>query len=231
VALSRFRSRLAAGLVIAFTAALLFSLVTYIHRDGRPLTYDDAYYLETSLRLYHRLAMGGLAEFLAGYTEAFGIRAPLIAVLPAPFFWAFGPELDSALLINAVFLVLINLYLYRLAVRWYGRAVGVLAVVVFQTMPIAIGMSRAFMTEYGLTALSICFLYYLVRSERLSNGTANLNLGIVGGLGMLMKINFLFVLVPVAVTLYYRRRHGHPEPEKSAAFVPRMFTQSPVGQF
>ena len=228
MALSRFRAPLAAGLVILFTVALLVSLVIYIHSDERPLTYDDAYYLETSLRLYHRLVNNGLADFLTGYTEAFGIRAPLIAVVPAPFFRAFGPELDSALLMNAVFLALINYYFYRLATQWYGPATGVLAVVVFQTMPVAVGISRAFRTEYGLAALSICFLYYLVCSERLSNPVANLKLGIAGGLGMLMKINFLFVLAPVAVVLYCRRRHGHPEPGESPAFVPRVFTQSPV---
>ena len=95
-------------------------------------------------------------------------------------------------------------------------------------MPVTVGMSRAFMTEYGLTALSISFVYCLVRSERLSNGPANLKLGIVGGLGMLMKINFLLVLAPAAVVLYWRRRHGHPASPESSRLLPRFFTRHPL---
>src|SRR5260221_11365637 len=88
---------------------LLLALITlynlglewyYIRHDGRPPTYDDAWYLENSLNLYHTFTREGLGPFLRAYTEVFRIKAPLIAVLPLPFYAFPGASLESAFLAN-----------------------------------------------------------------------------------------------------------------------------------
>ena len=181
----------------------------YIRHDGRPPTYDDAWYLENSLNLYHTLTREGPGRFLRAYTEVFRIKAPLIAVLPLPFYALHGTSLESALLANSVFLVAINVCLFAIANRWYGPGTGVLAVVIFQTLPVAIGMSRAYMTDYGLTALTVAFVYGLEKSEGLRDGPANCLVGVVGGLGLLMKITFPpVVLAPFLAT--WASRWGAP---------------------
>jgi len=125
-----------------------------------------------------------------------------------------------------VFLVLANLCLFALASRWYSPGVGLLAVVVFQTMPVVIGMSRAFMTEYGVAALTIAFVYYLIRSDGLRVGSANFMLGLVGGLGLLMKITFAaVVLAPLVVTWMHGR--GQRGPEKRSGFA-SWYSRRPV---
>lgn len=199
-------------LLLAFlTADQLILLIYFIRQDTRPLTYDDAWYLEYSFHLYHRLREGGLTEFFAAYKETQGIRPPMIAVLPIPFYWLFGADVDSALWMNALFLVISNVYLFRLVEDWHGPATALLAVVIFQTMPVTIGMSRAFMTEFGLVAFIIVFIYYLAQSNHFRSVVSNLKLGIVGGLGMLMKISFLLVAAPILVTMICRKLRNSPE--------------------
>ena len=195
------RDKPVVALLILFTLAGLALNVHWLVQDERPTAYDDSWYLENAFNLYHRLTQDGPAAFVSAYLETFRIKAPLIAVLPLPFFLAFGPSLDAALLVNCVFLVVINVYLFRLGRRWFSPATGLLAVVIFQTMPVTIGMSRAFMTEYGLAAFVIAFVYYLVESDHFSNRAAALKLGIVGGLGLLMKFHFLIVVIPLLVVL------------------------------
>jgi hypothetical protein len=84
-----------------------------------------------------------------------------------------------------------------------------LAVVVFQTFPAVAGLSRWYLTDYGLAALVIVFLYYLAASDNLRSLRANLALGVTLGLGLLMKIVFpAFVLGPLLLTWLGRRRDG-----------------------
>ena len=65
-----------------FTLYLLWVNHDYYRADTQIPTYDEAWYLETSLHLYHRLTTEGLPGFWDGYHRAFGVKAPLLSVLP-----------------------------------------------------------------------------------------------------------------------------------------------------
>ena len=192
-----------------FTLYLLWVNRSYHIANTRPPTYDDAWYLETSLHFYHRLTTEGLRAFLSAYASSFGTKAPLISALPLPFYLLFGTGLPTAMLVNSVFVVITNIYLFLLARRLFSAEVGVAAVVFYQTMPLAYGLSRSFFPDYGLAALVIAWFYYLVDSDRLTRGRANFLLGIVLGLGLLMKVLFpAFVAAPLLLALYAQRRQG-----------------------
>ncbi|HYM12775.1 MAG TPA: glycosyltransferase family 39 protein [Bryobacterales bacterium] len=210
-----------------FTLYLLWVNNSYYHANTRTPTYDEAWYLETSLHLYHRLTRGSLAEFLEAYRHAFGVKAPLISVLPLPLYLLFGTSYPSALLVNSFFLVIINIYLFLLARRLFSAEVGLAATVFYQTMPLACGLSRAVLTEYGLAALVIVWLYYLAASERLSRGPANFALGVVLGLGLLMKILFpAFIAGPFLLVGMLRRRNP-PSPPAERFWLWRICARRP----
>lgn len=199
-----------AGLAL-FTAYLLWVNNFYYRANTRTPTYDEAWYLETSLHLYHRLTRGSLADFAQAYRGAFGTKAPLIAVLPLPFYLIFGTSYYSALLVNSFFIVISNVYLFLLGRKLHSTEVGLAAAVFYQTMPLSYGLSRAVITEYGLAALVIVWLYYLAASERLSRGSANFALGVVLGLGLLMKVMFpAFIVGPFLLAWLLWRREGPP---------------------
>ena len=189
------------------TLALLAANRSWIGANKRPPTFDDAWFLEASLHFYHRLTAGGVADFCSAYASSFRTKAPLISVLPLPFYMLLGARPQSALLVNFVFLVVANVYLFLLVRRWFSAGAGVAAVVFFQTMPLAYGLSRFVLADYGLTALIVAWMYYLVASERLTRRRECLALGIVTGLGLLMKIAFLlYVAGPALITLALRLR-------------------------
>ena len=194
-----------AGLVV-FTFYLLVVNRDYYRADTQVPSYDEAWYLETSLHLYHRLTDGGLTEFLDAYRRAFGVKAPLLSVLPLPFYLLCGAGRESAMLVNSLLVVVANLYLFLLVRRLYSPSAGLAAVVYYQTMPLACGLSRSFMVEYGLAALVLVFLYYLVASDGLTRRRENIALGVVLGLGLLLKVLFAaFVAGPLLLALYRRR--------------------------
>ena len=182
------------------TLAFLLVNQSYYRNDKRPPGQDESWYLETGLYMYQAIVDGDWGRFVYHYRTAFRVKAPLISALLPPIFLAVGPSYKAALLVNSVFLVVANVCLFLLARRLFSPGVGLAAVVFYQTMPLALGLSRSLMTEYGLAALVLAALYCLVASEGFSRGSANVALGVVLGLGVLMKVIYpAFVAGPLVL--------------------------------
>jgi 4-amino-4-deoxy-L-arabinose transferase-like glycosyltransferase len=219
---TRFSSggRLCWALLAVFTVYLLAGNRSYHILDQRPPTFDDAWYLETSLQFYNRLTRSGFIDFLSAYASSFRTKAPLISVLPLPFYLLFGTRYHTAILVNFLFIAIANLYLFLLGRRLFSAGVGLAAVIFYQTMPLVFGLSRVFMADYGLSALVIVWMYCLAASERLTCGRANFLLGVILGFGLLMKVLFpVYIAGPFLVALLSRRR-GAPRPAPDAAPAP-----------
>ncbi|MBI3664816.1 MAG: glycosyltransferase family 39 protein [Acidobacteria bacterium] len=225
---SRREDVLCGALLALFTLCLLLVARSYHLTDRRPPTFDDAWYLESSLHFYHQLTSGGLPELVSAYAGSFRTKAPLISVLPLPFYLLLGERFQSAILVNFTFLALTSVYLFLLGRRLFSAGVGLAAVVFYQTMPLAYGLARVFMPDYGLAALVVIWLYYLAASDRLRRGSAIFALGVVSGLGLLMKILFpVYVAAPLLVVLL-RRRKEKPEPAEEAFWLWRFGARHPL---
>ena len=212
-----------------FTLCLLAINHFYYLKNTRVPTYDEAWYLETSLHLYQGLADRDLNRFLYNYKTAFQTKAPLISLLPLHFYLLFGASHWSALQANSLCLVISNLCLFLLARRLFSAEVGLAAVVFYQTMPLVYGLSRTLMAEYALAALVLAWLYFLVASDGLSRGGANFALGVVLGLGLLMKIVFpIFIAGPLLVAWMLRRRSARPLPGSEAFWLWRIGARWPL---
>ncbi len=195
--------------LLLITLFLLAADQAYARSNKRPPTFDDAWYLETSLYFFHQLTKGGFGPFASAYAHSFRIKAPLISVLPLPFYFLLGPGYRPAMLVNTVFVILSSIYLFLLGRRLFSPQAGLAAVIFYQTMPLSYGLSRVFMVDYGLSALIIVWLYYLAASEHLRRGRVNCLLGIVLGLGLLMKVTFpAYIAGPLLLTLLAKRRQS-----------------------
>jgi len=76
---------------LAFAALSIFFLATtffWLRLDHSPPTWDDAYYLTNSLRMYDALTEGGLLGYARKFLTIMGTKPPLIAVLPCTSWWA-----------------------------------------------------------------------------------------------------------------------------------------------
>jgi 4-amino-4-deoxy-L-arabinose transferase-like glycosyltransferase len=193
------RPELALGLVIAFFA---LATVAWVEIDTVPPHWDEAHYLYEGELLYHTLRQSGPVAFVSAFSRAIGTKAPLITVLPFPLYALMGESFLSARYVNVVFVIVASWYLYRLGEMMVGRRAALLSVILLNTFPLVAGMSRQFLVEYGLMTLVILWMYYLVRWQRGEKGWPSWALGIVLGLGMLMKVTFpLYVAVPTALVL------------------------------
>ncbi len=181
------------GVILFFVSGNL----VWFKMDQVPPMWDQAVYLKESLILYDKLTNEGLVSFCNAFTHAIKIKAPLIAVMPVPFYLLFGKGYISALCVNLLFIFINSYYLYNLGAIISGRRVALLSVLILNLFPLVFGMSREFLVEYGLMTLVVMWFYYLLRSDCFENRKYSLVLGIVSGLGMLMKVSFpLYVIAP-----------------------------------
>jgi hypothetical protein len=166
--------------------------------DQVPPWWDQAQYLRESLILYDKLTNEGVLSFYNAFTDAIKEKAPLIAVVPIPFYLLLGKKYISALAANLLFIILGNYYFYKFGALMSKKREALLGVFILNLFPLIFGLSREFLVEYGLMTLVVIWLYYFLKSDCFESRKYSLVLGIIAGLGMLMKVSFpLYIIAPV----------------------------------
>lgn len=188
-----------------------FAGLWHISRHTLPPTFDDAWYLEISARLFHALCAGEFAELYKIYANAFLFKAPLISVVPIPFYIFLGVSIDTALLANIAAIFILAFYIYHLGKEHFNESVGGLAVIIALTLPMLFGMSRRFFAEFILTACVTAFAYHVLASNALTQHRHNKIIGVLLGLGLLLKSLFLFYMMGPIAELLWRQYDGSPK--------------------
>ena len=195
------RRPLIAGLAVIVTLLAAVN-VYYFHLSRTPTFWDDSSYLIGSLDLFDALTSKGISGFATAFAHLYGNKAPLICVFPVPIYALFGREYDPRCLVGIAFLILMSVYLFKLGECLWSSWEGLLAVVIAQTMPLLYGLSRQFLVDYGLTAMVVMWMYYLLCSRRLTAAGAIVPLGLLLGFGLLMKVTFpLYILPATAIVI------------------------------
>ena len=137
--------------------ATLAATSWHIARNAAPPAFDDAWYLETSFRLFSALKTGPGA-FARSYLEAFHIKAPLISLVPLPLYALFGAGERVAVWANLPLAALAAWAWSRAAACWWRdhprvKDASALAGALTALLPLAYGLSRFFLVETLLRPL------------------------------------------------------------------------------
>ncbi len=190
--------------IIALCLFFVGTTFLWLLLDRSPPSWDDAYYLSKSLVFYDAFADGGLRGFSKQFLHGMGTKPPLIAALPSPVYWITGRKTRAAYAVNLFFLLVMFGALYWLGKKYAGPRAGLIAVFVAGTMPILYGLSRWFLVECGLTAIVCVGICLVAEWTEFDGALRAFLLGVVCGLGLLMKMSFpLYVLIPM---LYFAIR-------------------------
>lgn len=193
-----------AGLAAAVAACALTAW--HIRRHLTPPSFDEAWYLEVSFRLWNTLSEFQLLDFVREYSTAFRFKAPLISLLPLPLYALMGPSYEAARLANLPAMGLLAASLYGLGRKFFSPAAGALAAALALALPMTAALSKIYFVELWLTAFTAAFLWRWAESETLRDRAEAPRLGALAGLGMLTKVLFpLAIIGPLALTLRERK--------------------------
>jgi hypothetical protein len=192
--------------ILLFLFIFVYILVTYIYLRANtvPPRWDDSKYLEHSEIMfnalhgyesynlaYFALTTAGKFNVMSLYPHLLGgSHAPLITLLPIPIYFAFGTGSTGLAATFFVLILVFNLIFFRFVSEIADKPTALLTVIITSTMPLAIGLSRYFAVEYGLMILVTLWVYLQIKSKHFRESRYNIWLGVVLGLGMLMKITF-----------------------------------------
>lgn len=196
------------GVVFGFHAV---TNAVWIQRDLTLRAYDAGPHIEATARAYDVAAQQGLRGVLR---VARGERAgiwPSAGYLP----WLalaglFGLDLAGLRLFNLVFSGVLLLSVFLLGERLRSPRVGLLAAVVLVLFPGVYGESRQFGIDFPGAAVAALALLLLLRTEKLARPRAALLLGVVVGLGVLVRPQVLFFVAVPSLTLLGISLHSPP---------------------
>ena len=210
--------------LIFFIIIYLTATYIYCKNNTVPTLWDDSLYLTHSVIVYKALnGIDTLSTLYYGVRNDSGtylfrlfpillyrIRAPLILFLPVPAYFVFGTGAPGVVATFLALILMFMLIFYRLASKLTNSFTAVIAVIVTSTMPLTIGLSRYFLTEFGLMILTIMWVYVQLQSENFSKRIYIIPLGVILGLGMLMKVTFpVYISGPILWGLATLAWGGH----------------------
>ena len=135
-------------------------------------------------------------------------QPPLGFYMDAPVFQAFGLSyLNGVSLITAFGLGCVVL-VYALGCVLYGKRTGLVAAVLFGIVPWHVYMSRIFLIDSQSLFFSLLFLTVGVLAVRKNSQKLLLVSGIIFSLALLTKLFAVFMLVPLLLIVYLKRKEG-----------------------
>jgi hypothetical protein len=193
------------ALALILATAFLINL-WFVAHDNRPPPWDYATYLTSSLRLYDAARLGSLNELSATLGNPY--RPPLVPLAALPFYALFGTSYAAAMLVNLVFIAILVLSTYGLAMEMLHSSWPALAAAgVVCTLPGVIAYTRVYGLDLPTTAFVAAGLYLTAASQGFKIRSTSIALGVVVGLGMLTKWTYFVFVAPMIILelLRYRR--------------------------
>ncbi len=174
-----------------------------------PPPWDQANYLTMSLRFFHAWQDGGPRALAGAIAESSAVWPPLFPLSTAALYALLGESRLVAHLTNGLFVVLLLAGIQSLATSAHGRRAGLLAAVLACGFSDVVRLSRDYLLDFPASALLAVAVAALVRSNDLRVRGWTLAFGAVVGLTALTKtMTGIFMVAPVALSLWRRRREG-----------------------
>jgi 4-amino-4-deoxy-L-arabinose transferase-like glycosyltransferase len=203
---SRWRDPLLLGALWLFHVILN---AVWLHIDNYPPAWDSAHHLTMTLRWLAFWQAPSLASMRA--VAAASSYAPLPYWLVLPFYPLFGRGADVAVLANgAIWLGVLLIATYGLGRQVASPRAGLLAAALVSLYPLVSALQHDFFLDMGLAAIVALSLWLLLRCGSFDRRDRAVTLGVVLGLGTLVKWPFpFFVGAPFLAALYgVVRRNG-----------------------
>jgi hypothetical protein len=189
-------------LLMALLLVLVFNNTVWLWLDRTPLTWDEAHHLSSSVDYYRWL--WGPASARAQKFYEISPYPPMVGLLTQLIFPFFGFNADAAILfVQSLFALVLMLAMFGIVnILCSDRDAGLLASLLIFLYPATFVLSRHYILDLPLAAMSALSMFLLLRLDRSWSRRDAAWFGLALGLGMLTKWTFAFYLtVPTLIVI------------------------------
>lgn len=185
-------------ILFSLILTIVFVICSYVGtaRDGSrdaPLSWDSSYYFANSVRIRQAIEDRGIAGFADAWVHVSSSHTPLVPAISAICMVIGGHSRSAAFFVLPIFTFIFILSVVRVVQYLYPPRNALEAALPYATafvagsFPIVISLSRIYLFELPLAALTAASVWALLASNRFESTKGSLVFGLVGGLACVAR--------------------------------------------
>ena len=182
-------------------AIILFTIgsnLIWILLDIRPPSYDQGLHLFRTFNYWEAISSGS-ADWWQDLLNVEPFYPPFYHLSLIPLSLVFGFTLDTGVIGNSLYMVILILSTYGIGNILYSRNIGLFAAFLVSFYPIILSMSREYILSVMLVSVTTLAYYLFLKSENFENKKYSFLFSMVYASGLMVKWTFFIYTFPVVL--------------------------------
>ena len=175
--------------------------------DIRPPSYDQGLHLFRTFNYWEAMSSGS-EEWWQDILNVEPFYPPFYHLSLIPLSLIFGFTLDSGVIGNSFYMVIMVLSIYGIGKILYTRNAGLIAAFLVSCYPIIVSMSREYIISVMLTAMTTLAYYLFLKSENFENKKYSILFSFIYAVGLMVKWTFFIYTLPAVLAALWGGKIG-----------------------
>jgi 4-amino-4-deoxy-L-arabinose transferase-like glycosyltransferase len=170
----------------------------WILLDIRPPSYDQGLHLFRTFNYWEAMSSGS-EDWWQDMLNVEPFYPPFYHLSLIPLSLIFGFTLDTGVIGNSFYMVILALSVYGIGKILYTRNAGLIAAFLVSSYPIIVSMSREYIISVMLTAMTTLAYYLFLKSENFENKKYSILFSFIYATGLMVKWTFFIYTLPAVL--------------------------------
>ena len=170
----------------------------WILLDIRPPSYDQGLHLFRTFNYWEAMSSGS-EDWWQDILNVEPFYPPFYHLSLIPLSLIFGFTLDTGVIGNSFYMVIMALSIYGIGKILYTRNAGLIAAFLVSCYPIIVSMSREYIISVMLTAMTTLAYYLFLKSENFENKKYSILFSFIYAVGLMVKSTFFIYTLPAVL--------------------------------
>ena len=166
--------------------------------DIRPPSYDQGLHLFRTFNYWEAMSSGS-EDWWQDVLNVEPFYPPFYHLSLIPLSLVFGFNLDTGVIGNSFYMVIMALSVYGIGKILYTRNAGLITAFLVSCYPLIVSMSREYIISVMLTAITTLAYYLFLKSENFENRNYSILFSFIYAVGLMVKWTFFIYTLPAVL--------------------------------
>ena len=185
-------------ILLAIILWMVGTNLIWILLDTRPPSYDQGLHLFRTFNYWEAISSGS-ENWWQDVLNVEPFYPPFYHLSLIPLSLFFGFTLDTGVIGNSCYMVILILSAYGIGKLLYSRKVGLFSAFLISCYPMIVGMSREYILGIMLTSITTLAYYLFLKSENFENKKYSFLFALTYASGLMVKWTFFIYTFPIVL--------------------------------